>query len=194
MKIIWLRLTLVQRPACLVEMYAERRRESLAGLRRLTMAKAARYSKVDAANGLRKDCGMRKFILIVAVALAACERPPVPESPPTETASAPATPVATALVEPPPAVADPMVARGEALVAANCLRCHAALPGEKSAHASAPSFATLFTNYPPEYLQEAFAEGVFVGHGDMPAFEFTPSQINDLVAYLKTLGPGPAAN
>ncbi|WBX82498.1 c-type cytochrome [Sphingosinicella microcystinivorans] len=81
------------------------------------------------------------------------------------------------------------VARGEALAEANCTRCHATQTGQKSTHASAPSFATLFTNYPPDYIAEAFAEGVFVGHGDMPAFEFSPDQIDDLVAYLKTLGP-----
>ena len=93
---------------------------------------------------------------------------------------------------PPPSELSPdtaAVARGEALAEANCTRCHATQTGEKSTHASAPSFATLFTNYPPDYIAEAFAEGVFVGHGDMPAFEFSPDQIDDLVAYLKTLGP-----
>jgi mono/diheme cytochrome c family protein len=83
----------------------------------------------------------------------------------------------------------PAITRGKALADANCTRCHATQPGQKSAHVSAPSFATLFTSYPPDYIAEAFAEGVFVGHGDMPAFEFSPEQINDLVAYLKTLGP-----
>ncbi len=81
------------------------------------------------------------------------------------------------------------IARGKALADANCTRCHATSEAQKSSHPSAPSFATLFTNYPADYIAEAFAEGVFVGHGDMPAFEFSPEQINDLVAYLKTLGP-----
>lgn len=102
---------------------------------------------------------------------------------------------APAAEAPPPAVRSELsfdaaaVARGGTLVDANCARCHARVPGEVSKHASAPSFATLFVNYPPEYLEEAFAEGVFVGHADMPAFEFSPQQIADLIAYLKTLGP-----
>lgn len=83
----------------------------------------------------------------------------------------------------------PAITRGKALADANCTRCHATQAGQTSSHPSAPSFATLFTSYPPDYIAEAFAEGVFVGHGDMPAFEFSPEQINDLVAYLKTLGP-----
>lgn len=103
-----------------------------------------------------------------------------------DAAKAPASPAPAA-----PAAGTPELAaieRGGAIVAENCARCHARAPGEVSKHASAPSFATLFNAYPPEYLQEAFAEGVFVGHDDMPAFEFTPEQINDLVVYLKTLG------
>lgn len=84
------------------------------------------------------------------------------------------------------------ISRGEALANANCLRCHASKPGETSKHPSAPSFVTLFVNYPPDYIAEAFAEGVFVGHGDMPAFEFSASQIDDLVAFLKTLDTNPA--
>ena len=81
------------------------------------------------------------------------------------------------------------IARGRGIASENCLRCHAAAPGEASKHPSAPSFATLFGNYPADYIAEAFAEGVFVGHGDMPAFEFSADQINDLVAFLKTLEP-----
>ncbi len=111
---------------------------------------------------------------------------------PTQTPAAPPPPVPREGNPPPPSELSfdaPAVARGKSLADANCTRCHATKPGEKSTHASAPSFATLFTNYPPDYIAEAFAEGVFVGHGDMPAFEFSPEQINDLVAYLKTLGP-----
>jgi mono/diheme cytochrome c family protein len=130
----------------------------------------------------------------LACSLAACERnaDKATETPAERTATA--TSPAPTVLPPPATVTDPAIARGEALVAANCVRCHATRPGEISKHESAPSFATLFTHYPPEYLQEAFAEGVFVGHGDMPAFEFAPEQINDMVAYLKTLGPPPAAN
>ncbi|MGB7404920.1 MAG: cytochrome c [Pacificimonas sp.] len=79
------------------------------------------------------------------------------------------------------------VERGKQLVERECVSCHARLPGERSPHDAAPSFATLFTHYPPDYIAEAFTEGVFVGHGDMPPFEFEAGEIDDLVAYLTTL-------
>jgi mono/diheme cytochrome c family protein len=43
--------------------------------------------------------------------------------------------------------------------------------------------------YNPEDLEESFAEGVMVGHEapEMPAFEFEPPQIDELVAYLRAL-------
>jgi|TARA_R100000501_G_scaffold12618_1_gene23238 mono/diheme cytochrome c family protein len=79
------------------------------------------------------------------------------------------------------------IARGEILVEAKCLRCHSRTADQNSPHASAPSFATLFTHYPPDYIAESFAEGVFVGHSDMPPFQFEPDEIDDLVAYFKQL-------
>lgn len=148
--------------------------------------------------------GVTARLAMIAVAgglvLTACEKKKDAEkATENETASqpaeAPAAAPAARLPEgnpPPPSELSrdvPAITRGKALAEANCTRCHATAPGQKSAHASAPSFATLFTSYPPDYIAEAFAEGVFVGHGDMPAFEFSPEQINDLVAYLKTLGP-----
>ena len=40
-----------------------------------------------------------------------------------------------------------------------------------------------------EDLEEAFAEGIMVGHqsADMPAFEFEPPQIDALTGYLRSL-------
>ena len=149
--------------------------------------------------------GVTARLAMIAVAgglvLAGCEKKKEAEKQPEseavapQTAPTPGSTPATRLPEgnpPPPSELSrdiPAITRGKALAEANCMRCHATEAGQKSAHASAPSFATLFTNYPPDYIAEAFAEGVFVGHGDMPAFEFSPEQINDLVAYLKTLGP-----
>jgi mono/diheme cytochrome c family protein len=79
------------------------------------------------------------------------------------------------------------IARGETLVEENCLRCHARFPEEVSSNKSAPSFANLFVHYPPEYIAESFAEGVFMGHQQMPPFEFSAREVDDLVAYLKDL-------
>jgi mono/diheme cytochrome c family protein len=82
---------------------------------------------------------------------------------------------------------DASITRGKMLVEANCLRCHARFPEEVSSNKSAPSFANLFVHYPPEYIAESFAEGVFMGHQQMPPFEFSAREVGDLVAYLKDL-------
>jgi 3-polyprenyl-4-hydroxybenzoate decarboxylase len=44
----------------------------------------------------------------------------------------------------------------------------------------------LHRRYPIQNLAEAFAEGVRVAH-PMPEFRLEPNQIDDLIAYLKSL-------
>jgi len=53
--------------------------------------------------------------------------------------------------------------------------------------AAAPAFRDLHKRYPIDYIAEALAEGIVTGHAAMPEFELEPSQIDDLLAYLKTL-------
>jgi cbb3-type cytochrome c oxidase subunit III len=65
-------------------------------------------------------------------------------------------------------------ARGEALVTANCARCHAVGRTGASAHPDAPPFRTLSRKYKIEGLAEALAEGLSTGHPDMPEFVFAP--------------------
>jgi mono/diheme cytochrome c family protein len=77
--------------------------------------------------------------------------------------------------------------RGQALARANCARCHAIGMSGESRLPAAPAFRDLHRRYPVEQLAEAFAEGISTGHAAMPEFQFTPAQINDLIAYLKTL-------
>jgi len=82
-------------------------------------------------------------------------------------------------------------ARGLAFVQANCARCHAIGRTESSPYEPAPPFRTLSAKYDVDGLAEAFAEGIEVGHRgaqEMPVFELTPPQIDDLVAYLKWIG------
>lgn len=77
--------------------------------------------------------------------------------------------------------------RGQALARANCARCHAIGMTGESRLPAAPAFRDLHRRYPVEQLAEAFAEGISTGHGAMPEFQLAPAQINDLIAYLKTL-------
>jgi cytochrome c len=76
---------------------------------------------------------------------------------------------------------------GRRLAEINCSTCHAiGLTGE-SRHPMAPPFRTLSQNYPLNSLEEAFAEGILVGHPDMPDFQLEPAQIDHLIAYLNSI-------
>jgi mono/diheme cytochrome c family protein len=79
------------------------------------------------------------------------------------------------------------VTRGQAFAEKHCARCHSVGPSGDSPYPLAPAFREIVKRYPVEDLQEAFAEGVRVGHPEMPEFTLEPPQIEDLMAYLKTL-------
>ena len=79
------------------------------------------------------------------------------------------------------------VKRGEALLSRNCARCHATGTAGSSPHPEAPPFRTLSRRYPVEGLAEALAEGLFVGHPDMPQFAFEPRDVGAIISYLKSI-------
>jgi mono/diheme cytochrome c family protein len=77
--------------------------------------------------------------------------------------------------------------RGEALLAKSCARCHAIGRAGASPHPEAPPFRTLARRYPIDGLGEALAEGLSVGHPDMPEFAFGPEDVGAILAYLKSI-------
>lgn len=79
------------------------------------------------------------------------------------------------------------LARGQALVAENCGSCHAIGARGESPMRGAPTLRTLAHNYPVAYLEEALAEGIDVGHPEMPEYTFAPEDVNAIVAYLETI-------
>lgn len=79
------------------------------------------------------------------------------------------------------------VDRGQALIQRNCAMCHAIGPTGTSPHNGAPPFRTLSQRYPLEMLEEALAEGMLTGHPAMPEFRFAPRQIDDIIAYLRSV-------
>lgn len=82
--------------------------------------------------------------------------------------------------------------RGAILVRQKCAGCHAVEGSGNSPMAAAPPFHTMGTLYPVRDLQEAFAEGLVTAHPAMPAFEFEPAQIADVIAYIEGVsGTGP---
>lgn len=78
--------------------------------------------------------------------------------------------------------------RGRVLVERECARCHAVSGSGQSRHKSAPPFRDLSKKYPVESLAEALAEGIVVGHKDMPEFLFEPDEIDGILAYIASLG------
>ena len=87
----------------------------------------------------------------------------------------------------PASAQDPREQRGLAFARTNCGSCHAVGRAGDSPLRIAPPFRTLHTRYPVEDLAEALAEGITTGHPTMPQFQLDPAQINDLIAYLRTL-------
>jgi Cytochrome c, mono- and diheme variants len=77
--------------------------------------------------------------------------------------------------------------RGQAIAEANCAVCHAIGAEGASPHVDAPPFRSLSQNYPVGALAEAFAEGILVGHSDMPEFRLEPDQIEAMIAYLESV-------
>ena len=82
------------------------------------------------------------------------------------------------------------VERGHDFAKANCATCHAVEKTGTSPYKPAPPFRTLHLKYDVEGLAEALAEGIVVGHDgprQMPEFVLEPDEIDDLLAYLKSL-------
>lgn len=76
---------------------------------------------------------------------------------------------------------------GRRLVELNCSPCHAVGAAGESPNKAAPPFREVVTRYDPAELEEALAEGITVGHAEMPEFELTPPEIESVVAYLRSL-------
>ncbi len=87
-----------------------------------------------------------------------------------------------------PALAmSPAEQRGKTFAITNCASCHSIDRVTRSPLKIAPPFRTLHKRYRVETLAESLAEGIVTGHPTMPEFQLDADQINDLLAYLKTL-------
>jgi cytochrome c len=83
-----------------------------------------------------------------------------------------------------------LIARGYAIARVKCHLCHAIGKDDVSANPKSPPFRTLSRKYPLGHLEEAFVEGIIVGHKEgqqMPHFRFDPPQIDALIAYLASI-------
>ncbi|WP_306257218.1 cytochrome c [Pararhizobium sp. IMCC21322] len=79
------------------------------------------------------------------------------------------------------------VLRGQTLAQDRCATCHEVGSEGTSTHPEAVPFRYIARLYPVENLEEAFAEGIYVGHPDMPTFELSVDDLTDLLNYLKAV-------
>lgn len=93
------------------------------------------------------------------------------------------------IASPATARSDRLVREGHALAVKRCGACHATEKTGPSPLAAAPPFRSLGYRYPVETLDEALAEGITVGHPDMPSDPWAPNDIERFIAYLKSIGP-----
>ena len=82
---------------------------------------------------------------------------------------------------------DVRVERGYAFAQTHCASCHAIGPNGESPLGNAPPFRALHRRYPIQHLAESLAEGIVTAHPGMPQFQLDKLQIEDLIAYLKSL-------
>ena len=79
------------------------------------------------------------------------------------------------------------VARGQALVAEFCGRCHAIGVKGKSRHSDAPPFRTLGRSIDLDEFPRRLERGISSGHPDMPEFKFSHDDALAVGAYLRLI-------
>jgi mono/diheme cytochrome c family protein len=68
-----------------------------------------------------------------------------------------------------------------------CAACHAIGRDGDSPHVDALEFRKFSRFYPVDHLAEALAEGIYVGHPDMPVFRFEPDEVEALIDYIESI-------
>jgi mono/diheme cytochrome c family protein len=123
---------------------------------------------------------MRTIALVIAASLigACAQTPPAP--PPASKGAVEAAPATTE------AKAE-LVGQGRRLAEMLCVTCHAIGGSGESPEPMAPAFRRLAQRYPLNALEEAFAEGILVGHPMMPSYKLSEAQIEALLAYLASI-------
>ena len=109
--------------------------------------------------------GLRNSLaIIVGLGVAACVSPPAPSS-----------------------AGNPQASSGRLLLEKHCAACHAVGRSDRSKHRDAPAFRTLSRSYPVAGLEESLAEGMMVGHPDMPEIEFQAEDVAAIISYLESI-------
>ena len=81
---------------------------------------------------------------------------------------------------------DDLAERGRIIADTYCSECHATGETGASPNTDAPPMRSFKESWPVESLAEALAEGIMVGHPDMPEIVMTTSEIDAFLAYLES--------
>ena len=80
-----------------------------------------------------------------------------------------------------------LIGQGQVMAEMMCSGCHAIGFDDEGAHPDTVPFREFSWRYPIETLAEPLAEGIIVGHPDMPEFQFEPKDIDALLAYIESV-------
>jgi cytochrome c len=88
-----------------------------------------------------------------------------------------------------PAAAQPSPAaqRGLTFTRVHCGQCHSLDGMSESPLKIAPPFRDLHLRFPIESLRPRLSEGIIANHPTMPQFRLDADQINDVIAFMKSL-------
>ncbi len=120
--------------------------------------------------------------LLLALACGACSSPPDPaDAQEAEAAGQQGQPSVMMHATP------EQIEHGRQIAQLKCASCHAVGAHGRSRSHDAPELRKLSERYPVTALEEAFAEGVMVGHSDMPEYRFSAEEIAALLGYLESI-------
>ena len=82
---------------------------------------------------------------------------------------------------------EPAVQRGLTFVRVHCAQCHSIDAVSESPLKVAPPFRDLHLRFPVDSLAPRLAEGIIANHPTMPQFRLDADQVNDVIAFIKSL-------
>lgn len=80
-----------------------------------------------------------------------------------------------------------IAASGHRVAQIKCARCHAIETAGDSANPSAPPFRDISRGVSIMTSRETLAEGIRIGHREMPPVRLTSAEIDALTAYIRSL-------
>jgi tetratricopeptide (TPR) repeat protein len=85
-----------------------------------------------------------------------------------------------------------LVSAGQALVEANCSRCHATGWKDSSPNPRAPEFRRMHQRHPVLALREPLSRAIAAPHDEMPTFYLAETDVDKIIAYITSLSVLPA--